>query len=104
MGTQSQRRINLHSQLVVTSFRRHASAEEESALSLMRPSTNGKCLNDTCSRADLIRSLLGVLVRFRQGRSVSADIKEIFLQVKIKDEDRDSLRFLWRNNMNENPQ
>ncbi|GBP94917.1 hypothetical protein EVAR_100635_1 [Eumeta japonica] len=53
---------------------------------------------------DLIRSLLGVLVRFRQGAAVSADIKEMFLRVKIREEDRDSLRFLWRNNMNENPQ
>ncbi|GBP13775.1 hypothetical protein EVAR_91802_1 [Eumeta japonica] len=28
----------------------------------------------------------------------------MFLRVKIREEDRDSLRFLWRNNMNENPQ
>ncbi|GBP89435.1 hypothetical protein EVAR_89139_1 [Eumeta japonica] len=41
----------------------------------------------------------------RQGRvAVSADIKEMFLRVKIREEDRDSLRFLWRNNMHENPQ
>ncbi|GBP10287.1 hypothetical protein EVAR_91944_1 [Eumeta japonica] len=63
--------------------------------------TNGKCLNDALlTGPDLIRSLLGVLVRFRQGRvAVSADIKEMFLRVKIREEDRDSLRFLWRNNM-----
>ncbi|GBP22936.1 hypothetical protein EVAR_95336_1 [Eumeta japonica] len=68
--------------------------------------TNGKCLNDALlTGPDLIRSLLGVLVRFRQGRvAVSADIKEMFLRVKIRKEDRDSLRFLWRNNMHENPQ
>ncbi|GBP66895.1 hypothetical protein EVAR_60952_1 [Eumeta japonica] len=68
--------------------------------------TNGKCLNDALlTGPDLIRSLLGVLVRFRQGRvAVSADIKEMFLRVKIREEDRDSLRFLWRNNMHENPQ
>ncbi|GBP10602.1 hypothetical protein EVAR_91819_1 [Eumeta japonica] len=53
---------------------------------------------------DLIRSLLGVLSSDSDRRvAVSADIKEMFLRVKIR-ENRDSLRFLWRNNMNENPQ
>ncbi|GBP43715.1 hypothetical protein EVAR_29696_1 [Eumeta japonica] len=68
--------------------------------------TIGKCLNDALlTSPDLIRSLLDVLVRFRQGRvAVSADINEMFLRVKIKKEDRDSLRFLWQNNLNENPQ
>ncbi|GBP14768.1 hypothetical protein EVAR_74671_1 [Eumeta japonica] len=66
--------------------------QKKSALSLMRPPVlNGKCLNDALlTGPDLIRSLLGVLVRFRQGR-VSADIKEMFLRVKIREEDQRQL-------------
>ncbi|GBP60269.1 hypothetical protein EVAR_14031_1 [Eumeta japonica] len=79
MGTQSQRRINLHPNACGTClFHSRTHPQKKSALSLMRPArTNGKCLNDALlTGPDLIRSLLGVLVRFRQGRvAVSADIK-----------------------------
>ncbi|XP_022783263.1 uncharacterized protein LOC111324045 [Stylophora pistillata] len=46
---------------------------------------------------DLLNSLVGVLMRFRTGRiGVMADIEQMFHQVRVCEEDRDSLRFLWR--------
>lgn len=46
---------------------------------------------------DLNRPLLAVLHQFRMGAvGVCADIKEMFLQVRIRASDVDSQRFLWR--------
>lgn len=58
----------------------------------------GKCLNDALlTGPDLLQSLFGVLLRFREGKiGVIADVREMFLQVEIAECDRDSLRFLWR--------
>lgn len=46
---------------------------------------------------DLLQPILDILFRFREGRiSLSADIREMFPQIKIRVEDRDAQRFLWR--------
>ncbi|KAL0859420.1 hypothetical protein ABMA27_010599 [Loxostege sticticalis] len=60
--------------------------------------TKGMSLNDCLlTGPDLLQSLPGVLMRFRQHPiAVTADIAEMFMQVKIREEDRDALRYLWR--------
>ena len=57
----------------------------------------GKLLNDELLRGpDLTNSVVGVLLRFRQYPvAVVADIKGMFSQVLVQEEDRDALRFFW---------
>ena len=59
--------------------------------------SRGVALNDALLRGpDLVNDLVGVLVRFRQGRvALAADIKQMFHQVRVQPSDRDALRFLW---------
>ena len=45
---------------------------------------------------DMTNSLLGTLLRFRLGaHAVTADIKEMFMQVRVPRAERDYFRFLW---------
>lgn len=49
---------------------------------------------------DLLNSLVGVLMRFRCGTvAISADIESMFHQVLVPKNDTDSLRFLWKEDM-----
>ena len=46
---------------------------------------------------DYLKYLIGVLMRFRQFLfAVIADIKDMFMRISIREEDRDAQRFLWR--------
>jgi hypothetical protein len=55
---------------------------------------------------NLANDMIDVLLRFRKEKvAVMADIQEMFLQVKVPIEQRDSLRFLWfAPNLNEPPE
>lgn len=45
---------------------------------------------------DLLQSLLGILMRFREGQvALNGDIREMFPQIKVREEDRDSQRYIW---------
>ena len=53
---------------------------------------------------DLLNSLIGVLMKFRQHAiAFGADVKEMFHQVKIRDQDQPAQRFLWRDNAKNAP-
>ena len=58
---------------------------------------NGVSLNDVLlSGPDLINSLLGVLMRFRNDHvGIMADIQQMFHCFKVKEDHRNYLRFLW---------
>ncbi|XP_062716949.1 uncharacterized protein LOC115265221 [Aedes albopictus] len=58
----------------------------------------GVCFNDMLLKGpDLLVSLMEVLLRFRQGKvAVCSDIREMFLRILIREEDKWSQCFLWR--------
>ncbi|XP_051159838.1 uncharacterized protein LOC127280693 [Leptopilina boulardi] len=60
----------------------------------------GYSLNDfLMAGPTLLKNLIGVLMRFRQHPvAVKGDIRDMFLRVKLRLEDRDAQRFLWRKN------
>ena len=65
----------------------------------------GASLNDhLLTGPDLLNSLVGVLMRFRQERvALSADIESMFSQVAVVQKDQPVLRFLWRGKQNAEP-
>ena len=60
----------------------------------------GVSLNDNLLNGpDLVNSLVGVLIRFRQERvAMIADVEAMFHQVLVREEDSNYLRFLWWEN------
>ena len=60
----------------------------------------GQSLNSNIlTRPDLLKSLLGILIRFREHPvAILADIESMFMQIAVKQEDQSALRFLWSKN------
>ena len=60
--------------------------------------SNGKSLNDFLLQGpDHMNSIPGILCRWREKRvAVTSDVIAMFSQIKVREEDRPILRFLWR--------
>ena len=64
----------------------------DASSSIERPSLN-QCLE---TGPNLLPKLIDILIRFRSYKvALISDIKQAFLNVSIKESDRDFLRFLW---------
>ena len=63
----------------------------------------GVCLNSEVKQGpNLINDLVSVLLRFRQYRyAVTADIEDMYLQVRVPQSQRNALRFLWYDPIND---
>ena len=59
---------------------------------------NGRSLNDNLiTGPDLLNNLVGVLLRFRKYEfAIAGDVEAMFHQVKLRPEDCDKVRFLWK--------
>ena len=64
----------------------------------------GASLNDQLvTGPDLLNNLVGILTRFRSEKiALLADVESMFHQVRVKEEDQSSLRFLWRSHSDPN--
>lgn len=53
---------------------------------------------------DLLANLVGILFRFREHKyAITGDIRQMFHQIKICENDQDSQRCLWRFNVKNEP-
>lgn len=59
---------------------------------------DGVSLNDCILQGPALQSnLVSVVIRFRMHHiALVADVKKMFLEIKIADKDRDSHRYVWR--------
>ncbi|XP_064633652.1 uncharacterized protein LOC135491610 [Lineus longissimus] len=66
---------------------------------------HGVSLNDCLHQGPALQpNLVAVLLRFRMNNiALMADVKKMFLQIKIREEDRDVHRYLWRDGNSDRP-
>lgn len=66
--------------------------------------TCGVSLNDYLLKGpDLLMGLFGIMLRFRENKiGITGDIRDMYLRIKILPKDQDALRFLWRDNQEQN--
>ncbi|XP_062713964.1 uncharacterized protein LOC134290782 [Aedes albopictus] len=73
------------------------SAEDDRARKILENSTKRTNCGKFETGPDLLTSLLAVMFQFREREvAITADIREMFLQILIRPEDRSALLFLWR--------
>ena len=67
--------------------------------------SRGRCLNDYLMRGpDFTNSIPGIICRWREKPiAVTSDVKAMFSQILVRDQDRASLRFLWRGRRRSGP-
>ena len=65
--------------------------------------SQGICLNSNLlAGPDLLNNLVGILLKFREHPiAITGDIEGMFNQVLLKEEDREAVRFLWKESPNE---
>ena len=61
------------------------------------------CLNEKLLKgSDYLNNSIGILLRFRrEPYAVISDIEQMYHQIKVAENDQDALRFVWRNNTDE---
>ncbi|XP_062542363.1 uncharacterized protein LOC134210331 [Armigeres subalbatus] len=71
-----------------------------------RASVQGVSFNSMLLKGpDMLSSLPSILCHFRLYRyALTADIREMFHRIHIREEDRQFQRFLWRNHVNQDPE
>ena len=59
---------------------------------MQQPKIKGSLNSSFCTRPDLLNSLIGVILRFRNNNiAIVTDVKAMFYQVRVKPSDCDSL-------------